>query len=168
MNKFPKYFPRADLSLGEDKLLIGEEQLITIVHHALHGIMQLQIQRAGLTINEFKTLDDLKVFFEQQYECDMLEKRILKRDDDEKEHKKEKKAKKTKKRKKTTTTTMTTPKNIGRVIENLPRSQHAVSVVKLGIATRTVGLWTKMQRSVQPTFRQPTQFSKNQNMPRNC
>jgi hypothetical protein len=39
------------------------------------------------------------VFFEQQYECDMLEKWILKRDDDEKEHKKEKKAKKTKKKK---------------------------------------------------------------------
>jgi hypothetical protein len=84
MNKFLKYFPRADLSLGEDKLLIGEEQLITIVHHASHGIMQLQIQRAGQTINEFKMLDDLKVFFEQQYECDMLEKRILKRDDDKK------------------------------------------------------------------------------------
>jgi hypothetical protein len=100
MNKFLKYFPRADLSFGEDKLLISEEQLITIVHHASHGIMQLQIQRAGQTINEFKMLDDLKVFFEQQYECDMLEKRILKRDDDEKEHKKEKKAKKTKKRKK--------------------------------------------------------------------
>jgi hypothetical protein len=33
------------------KLLIGKEQLITIVHHALHGIMQLQIQRAGQTIN---------------------------------------------------------------------------------------------------------------------
>jgi hypothetical protein len=44
MNKFLKYFPRADLSLDEDKLLIGEEQLITIVHHALHGIMQLQMQ----------------------------------------------------------------------------------------------------------------------------
>jgi hypothetical protein len=99
MNKFLKYFPRADLSLGEDKLLIGEEQLITIVHHASHGIMQLQIQRAGRTINEFKTLDDLKVIFEQQYECDMLEKRILKRDDDEKEHKKAKKATKKKKHK---------------------------------------------------------------------
>jgi hypothetical protein len=80
-----------------DKLLISEEQLITIVHHASHGIMQLQIQRAGRTINEFKTLDDLKVLFEQQYECDMLEKRILKQDDKEKEHKKEKKSKKTKK-----------------------------------------------------------------------
>jgi hypothetical protein len=44
MNKFLKYFPRADLSLDVDKLLIGEEQLITIVHHASHGIMQLQIQ----------------------------------------------------------------------------------------------------------------------------
>jgi hypothetical protein len=60
--------------------------------------MQLQIQRAGRTINEFKTLDDLKVFFEQQYECDMLEKRILKQDDKEKEHKKEKKSRKTKKK----------------------------------------------------------------------
>jgi hypothetical protein len=77
-----------------DKLLISEEQLITIVHHASHGIMQLQIQRAGRTINEFKTLHELKVFFEQQYECDMLEKRILKQDDKEKEHKKEKKSKK--------------------------------------------------------------------------
>jgi hypothetical protein len=44
-------------------------------------------------------LDDLKVFFEQQYECDMLEKRILKRDDDKKEHKKAKKATKKKKKK---------------------------------------------------------------------
>jgi hypothetical protein len=44
MNKFLKYFPQDDLSIGEDKLYIDEEQLITIVHHALHGIMQLQIQ----------------------------------------------------------------------------------------------------------------------------
>jgi hypothetical protein len=98
MNKFLKYFPRDDLSLIEDKLLIGEEQLITIVHHASHGIMQLQIQRSGRTINEFKTLDELKIFFDQQHKCDMLEKRILKRDEDEKESKKEKKTKKTKKK----------------------------------------------------------------------
>jgi hypothetical protein len=58
--------------------------------------MQLQIQRSGRTINEFKTLDELKVFFDQQHECDMLEKRILK-SDEEKEHKKEKKNRKTKK-----------------------------------------------------------------------
>jgi hypothetical protein len=63
VNKLLKYFPRADISLAEDKILIEEEQLITIVHHASHGIMQLQIQRSGKTINEFQTLDALKVFF---------------------------------------------------------------------------------------------------------
>jgi hypothetical protein len=62
MNKFLKYFPRADTSLAEDKILIEEEQLITIMHHALHGTMQLQIQRSWKTINEFQTLDALKVF----------------------------------------------------------------------------------------------------------
>jgi hypothetical protein len=62
MNKFLKYFPRAE-TVDENSVLIPEEQLITIVHHASHGIMQLQIQRAGKTINEFKTLDQLKVFF---------------------------------------------------------------------------------------------------------
>jgi hypothetical protein len=78
MNMFLIYFPRDDLSLDEDKLLISEEQLITIVHHASHGIMQLQIQRSGRTINKFKTLDELKVFFDQQHECDMLENVSLK------------------------------------------------------------------------------------------
>jgi hypothetical protein len=100
MNKFLKYFPRADLDIDEDDLLISEEQLITIVHHASHGIMQLQIQRSGRTINEFKTLDDLKVFFDQQHECDLLEKRILKGEEHGKDHKKEKKNKKAKRRKK--------------------------------------------------------------------
>jgi transposase InsO family protein len=98
MNKFLRYFPRADL---ENDVLIPEEQLITIVHHASHGIMQLQIQRSGKTINEFKTLDALKVFFDQQHECDMLEKRILKGNDElEDEEGKKKKHKKRKKRKK--------------------------------------------------------------------
>jgi hypothetical protein len=41
--------------------------------------MQLQIQRSGKTINEFKTLDELKVFFDQQHECDRLEQRLLKK-----------------------------------------------------------------------------------------
>jgi hypothetical protein len=45
-------------------VFIEEEQLISIVHHASHGIMQLQIQRAGQTVNEFKTLEDLKGFFQ--------------------------------------------------------------------------------------------------------
>jgi hypothetical protein len=44
MNKFLKFFPRDDLSVDEEKILIKKEQLITIVHHASHGIMQLQIQ----------------------------------------------------------------------------------------------------------------------------
>jgi hypothetical protein len=56
MNKFLKYFPRAE-TVDKNSVLIPEEQLITIVHHALHGIMQFQIQRSGKTINEFKTLD---------------------------------------------------------------------------------------------------------------
>jgi hypothetical protein len=87
MNKLLKYFPRADTSLTEDKILIEEEQLITIVHHASHGIMQLQIQRSGKTINEFQTLDALKVFFDQQHECDVLEKRLLHEDDNKKSDK---------------------------------------------------------------------------------
>jgi hypothetical protein len=128
--------------------------------------MQLQIQRAGRTINEFKTLDDLKVLFEQQYECDMLEKRILKQDDKEKEHKKEKKSKKTKKNRKRTTTT-TTPKNMERVIESLPRNQHAAFVARLDIATKIAGLWTRTPRSVRLAFKLPIPFSRNRNMPRN-
>jgi ABC-type Zn2+ transport system substrate-binding protein/surface adhesin len=55
----------------------------------------------GKTINAFKTLDELKVFFDQQHDCDMLEKRILKNDENNHDHKKEKKGKKaTKKHKK--------------------------------------------------------------------
>jgi hypothetical protein len=76
MNKFLKYFPRSDV-FDEDDVEMEEEQLITIVHHASHGVMQLQIQRAGKSINDFKTLDALKVFFMQQHDCDRLEERIL-------------------------------------------------------------------------------------------
>jgi hypothetical protein len=82
MNKFLQYFPRVDPTKDENGVLIPEEQLITIVHHhASHGIMQLQIQRSGKTINEFKTLDELKVFFDQQHECNRLEQRLLKNSD---------------------------------------------------------------------------------------
>jgi hypothetical protein len=56
--------------------------------------------------------------------------------------KRKRKRRKEKKNVRKMTTTM--PKNMGRVIESLPQSQHAVFVVKLGIATRTVGLWIKM------------------------
>jgi hypothetical protein len=76
MNKFLLYFPRVDPTKEENSVLIPEEQLITVVHHASHRIMQLQIQRSGKTINEFKTLDELKVFFDQQHECDRLEQRL--------------------------------------------------------------------------------------------
>jgi hypothetical protein len=40
--------------------------------------MQLQIQRAGKSINDFQMLDELKVLFSQQHDCDQLEARILK------------------------------------------------------------------------------------------
>jgi hypothetical protein len=96
MNKMLQYFPRANV-FDDDNVFIEEEQLITIVHHASHGIMQLQIQRAGRTINEFKMLEDLKVFFTQQHDCDMLEKRILSNDNKNKNNKKQKKTKKRKK-----------------------------------------------------------------------
>jgi hypothetical protein len=58
-----------------------------------------------------------------------------------------------------TTMTTTTPKNMGRVTECLPQSQHAVFVERLAIATRIAGHWRKIPRSDQLTFRQPTQFS---------
>jgi hypothetical protein len=99
MNKMLQYFPRANV-FDDDNILIEEEQLISIVHHASHGIMQLQIQRAGRTINEFKTLEDLKVFFSQQHDCDMLEKRILNNGDKNDKNKKQKKTKKTKEKRK--------------------------------------------------------------------
>jgi hypothetical protein len=67
MNKMLQYFPRANV-FNDDNVFIEEEQLISIMHHALHGIMQLQIQRASQTINKFKTLEDLKVFFTQQHD----------------------------------------------------------------------------------------------------
>jgi hypothetical protein len=91
MNKMLQYFPRANV-FDEDNVFIEEEQLISIVHHASHGIMQLQIQCAGRTTNEFKTLEDLKVFFNQQHDCDMLEKCIL--DNNGKNNKTSKKRKK--------------------------------------------------------------------------
>jgi hypothetical protein len=34
------------------------------------------------TINEFKTLDELKVFFDQQHECDRLVQHLLKKNSD--------------------------------------------------------------------------------------
>lgn len=77
MNRFLKYFPKA-VVLPETDNTIDEVQLITIVHHASHGIMQLQIQRAGKSINDFRTLDSLKVFFTQQHDCDRLEERLMK------------------------------------------------------------------------------------------
>jgi transposase InsO family protein len=76
MNRFLAYFPRTDV-FEDNNILIPEEQLITIVHHASHGIMQLQLQRAGKSVNDFHTLDELKVFFNQQHDCDRLEERIL-------------------------------------------------------------------------------------------
>jgi hypothetical protein len=93
-----QYFPRANV-FDDDNVFIEEEQLITIVHHASHGIMQLQIQRAGRTINEFKTSEDLKVFFTQQHDCDMFEKCILDNDGKNK-NKKQKKKQKSKNKKK--------------------------------------------------------------------
>jgi hypothetical protein len=100
MNKFLKYFPRADASIQEEKMILDEQQLIAIVHHASHGIMQLQIQRSGRTINEFETLEDAKIFFDQQHDCDMLEKRILQDDGSSNSEKKKKKHKRGKKNKK--------------------------------------------------------------------
>jgi hypothetical protein len=43
MNRFLAYFPRTDV-FEDNNILIPEEQLITIVHHTSHGIMQLQLQ----------------------------------------------------------------------------------------------------------------------------
>jgi hypothetical protein len=119
MNKFLKYFLRADLSVSEDRILIDDNQLISIVHNVAHGIMQLQIQRMGKTVNTFKTLEDLKFFFDNQFNCDQSEKRILKRGGEhDKDHKKEKKqGKKAKKAKKAMTMT---PTNMAKTIESLP------------------------------------------------
>jgi hypothetical protein len=53
MNKMLQYFPRANV-FDDDNVFIEEEQLITIVHHASHGIMQLQIKSAGRTSTNSK------------------------------------------------------------------------------------------------------------------
>jgi hypothetical protein len=143
MNKMLQYFPRANV-FDDDNVFIEEEQLITIVHHASHGIMQLQIQWAGRMINEFKTLENLKVFFTQQHDCDMLEKQILGKDN---KNKNDKKQKKTKKRKKPTTTMPTRQR---REIESPPRSRSASIVEKSGTAMKIAGLSTKMPRNGRP------------------
>jgi hypothetical protein len=62
MNKFLRYFPRKRV-FDMNNIKIDEEQLISLMYHASHGIMQLQIQRAGRSINEFQTLDELKFSF---------------------------------------------------------------------------------------------------------
>jgi hypothetical protein len=76
MNRFLAYFPRANI-FEDANVMINKEQLITIVHHASHGIMQLQLQQAGKSVTDFDTLDELKVFFNQQHDCDRLKERIL-------------------------------------------------------------------------------------------
>jgi hypothetical protein len=141
MNKMLQYYPRANV-FDDDNVFIEEEQLISIVHHVSHGIMQLQIQRAGRTINEFKTLEDLKVFFTQQHDCDMLEKRILTRDSNNK-NKKQKKTKKKPERK--TKTTM--PMMPSREIESPPRSRNASIVAKSGTAMTIAGLSRRTRKS---------------------
>jgi hypothetical protein len=100
MNRFLAYFPRANV-FEETNVVISEEQLITIVHHASHGIMQLQLQRANRSVTDFDTLDELKVFFNNQHDCDRLEERILQLEepessDDEGNGKKKKKNRKRK------------------------------------------------------------------------
>jgi hypothetical protein len=52
MNRFLAYFPRDDV-FDDNNILIQEEQLITIVHHASHGIMQLQLQRVDKSVNDW-------------------------------------------------------------------------------------------------------------------
>jgi hypothetical protein len=97
MNKFLNYFPREKV-FDVNSIEINEQQLISLMYHASHGIMQLQIQRAGKSINDFQTLDTLKVFFSQQHDCDKLEERIM-RVDDKASEQKSKNKNKNKKRK---------------------------------------------------------------------
>jgi hypothetical protein len=61
--------------------------------------MQLQIQRAGKSINEFQMMDELKVFFSQEHDCNQLEARILKAEEKGNDSKKSKNKKNNKKRK---------------------------------------------------------------------
>jgi hypothetical protein len=98
MNKFLRYFLRERV-FGMNNVEIDEEQLISLMYHEPHGIMQLQIQRAGRSINEFQTLDELKVFFSQQHDCDQLEARILKAEKKGNDSRKSKNKKNNKKRK---------------------------------------------------------------------
>jgi hypothetical protein len=98
MNKFLRYFPREKV-FEMNNIEIEEEQLISLMYHASHGIMQLQIQRAGRSINEFQMLDELKVFCSQQHDCDQLEARILKAEEKGNDSGKSKNKKNNKKRK---------------------------------------------------------------------
>jgi hypothetical protein len=158
MNKMLQYFPRANV-FDEDNVLIEEEQLISIVHHASHGIMQFQIQCAGRTINKFKMLEDLKVFFNQQHDFDMLEKRIL----DNNGKNKNKKQKQTKNIKRTTTTM---PTRSAKVIESPPRSRNASIVAKVGIPMTIAGLWKRTQRSVRQIIVLQLRLPRSQKRPR--
>jgi hypothetical protein len=100
-------------------------------------------------------LEDLKVFFTQQHDCDMLEKRIL--DNDGKN--KNKKQKKSKKQKKRTTTTM--PKRSAKAIKSPPRSRNANIMAKSGIATTIAGLWKRTRKSGRQIIVPQTQSPRN-------
>jgi hypothetical protein len=111
MNKFLNYFPREkvfDVNLIE----IDEQQLISLMYHASHGIMQLQIQQAGKSINDFQSLDTLKVFFSQQHDCAKLEERIMKVDDKALEEKSKNKNKNKKRKAKNANDEAESSKNI--------------------------------------------------------
>jgi hypothetical protein len=101
-------------------------------------------------------LEDLKVFFNQQHDCDMLEKRIL----DNNGKNKNKKQKTTKNVKRTTTTTM--PTRSAKAIESPTRSRNASIVAKSGISTTIAGLWKRTRGSGRRIIVPQTQSPRSQ------
>jgi hypothetical protein len=160
MNRFLAYFPRANI-FEDANVMISEEQLITIVHHASHGIMQLQLQRAGKSVTDFDTLDELKVFFNQQHDCDRLEERILQLEDKESGggggngKREEKIANASQKTAKTTAKALRKKTELRR---RTVRVKNVVIAASLAIVMTIVGHWRRTRKNVLQISKVPMRW----------
>jgi hypothetical protein len=84
-------------------------------------------------------LDDLKVFFDQQHDCDMLEKRILKNDEHDKDHTKKDKNKGKKANKKRKKNNDDDDADKARKSDRKPSAKPKCNIASSGIGTKIVG-----------------------------
>jgi hypothetical protein len=90
------------------------------------------------------------VFFDQQHKCNILEKCILKGNDELKEEGKKRSIESTKSARKMKTMIPTMLRN---KIESLLQSRGAIFVERLVIAMIIAGVWRRMPRSILQTSR---------------